>query len=301
MKKGFLIIFLLSLGFKIWAQEPKQFYSEVISVDNKNRTLKITHDNKQPWTVDDSVCITKDGKDVACGIVTQTDQELATVLLTSQTEEVNQETASDAEGNYVQLTFSFPLPEKGNSVRLVDKSPSFGIREISSQLKSNHEFGGEKLNNKVYDYIKANGPFNPEGNITAGFNLLFPTVEYQQTISEHSAIGVMPIFMSYSVSDGSVKGTGCFINYHYYSEGTLLGYWGRFGLGVYGLNYKYGRKEDSNVTPAVSAIFGKRLFKNDHLNFGFGAGAQYIYPTTQTGLAFNGFIPSLVVDIGFAF
>lgn len=301
MKKGYFILSLLFLGLKIHAQEAKLFYSEVISINHKDRTLKITHDNSSPWSIDDSVCVTQDQKDVACGIVVATDPELATVQITSQNEDINTENASDSEGNYVQLTFHFPEPQKGDSVRLVDKSPSGGIRDIASALKSNQEFGGDKLNTKVYDHLKANAPFLPESNLTAGFNFIFPTIEYQQTISAHSAIGVMPIFMNYSVSDGSLKGTGCFINYHFYSEGSLLGYWGKAGLGIYGLNYSYAGKEDSNVSPAISVMVGKRLFKNDHLNFGFGAGGQYVFASTNTGLDFNGFIPSLVIDVGFAF
>jgi len=72
-------------------------------------------------------------------------------------------------------------------------------------------------------------------------------------------------------------------------------------LGIYGLTYQFNGKEDGNVVPAVSAMLGRRLFKNNHLNFGFGAGAQYIFASTQTGMSFSGFVPSLVVDVGFAF
>jgi hypothetical protein len=301
MKKGFILFLLIVAGFGVNAQTPSQIYSEVISVNAKDKTLKITHDNSARWSVDDSVCVTQENKDVACGVVIAIDDELATVQLLQQTEEVTQETADDSESEYLQLTFNYPRPQKGDSVRLVEKSPSQGIREIASDLKSNQEFGGNKINNKVYDHLKLAGPFMPESNITGGFNLLFPTLEYQQTFNEHSAIGVMPIFMNHSVGDGTLKGSGCFVNYHYYSEGPLVGYWGKVGLGIYGLTYQYNGKEDGNVVPAVSAMVGRRLFKSDNLNFGFGAGAQYIFASTQTGLSFNGFVPSLVVDVGFAF
>jgi len=301
MKKGLTLLLLFLGGFEVKAQTPSHIYSEVISVNTKNKTLKITHDNSAFWSVDDSICVTQENKDIACGVVIAVDEELATVQLLEQTEEVKSETADDSESTYLQLTFNYPRPQKGDSVRLVEKSPSLGIREIASALKNNQEFGGSKINNKVYERLKLTGPFMPESNITGGFNLLFPTLEYQQTFSDHSAIGVMPIFMNYSVSDGALKGTGCFVNYHYYSEGPLIGYWGKVGLGIYGLTYQFNGKEDGNVVPAVSAMLGRRLFKNNHLNFGFGAGAQYIFASTQTGMSFSGFVPSLVVDVGFAF
>ncbi|MFM8315724.1 MAG: hypothetical protein ACKOA8_15700 [Deltaproteobacteria bacterium] len=301
MKKGLLLFVFLFSNLYLQAQDSVSLYSEVISINAKEKTLKITHDNSAPWTVDDSVCVTRASKDIACGIVISTEQDLATVQINSQLEEVNQDTAADSEGNYTQLTFDYPTPQKGDSIRLVDKSPSVGIRDLASELKSNQEFGGDKIPVKVYDHLKIPAPFVPESNLTAGFNLLFPTVEYQQTFTDHSAVGVMPIFMNYSVGDGSIKGSGCFFNYHYYSEGTLQGYWGKVGLGIYGLTYNYQTKEDGNVVPALSVMVGKRLFKNNNLNFGFGAGGQYIFASTQTGLSFNGFIPSLVVDVGFAF
>ncbi len=301
MKKGILIVAALLWATDLKAEEPAQTFSEVVSVNLKEKVIRVTHDNSSRWTLDDSVCITRDKKDIACGIVIATDNELATVQILSQSENVSTDNASDSAGDYVQLTFEFPNPQKGDSVRLIDKSPSIGIREIASELKAEKEFGGKQIITNVYDHLTLQPPFMPESNLSGGVNLIFPTLEYQQTISDYSAIGVMPIFMNYSVGDGAVKGTGCFVNYHHYSDGNLNGYWVKAGLGLYGLSYSYQSAEDSGIAPAISASFGKRIFKNENLNFGFGAGAQYIFAKTNTGLSFGGFIPSIIVDVGFAF
>lgn len=301
MKQGILIVSIFLSVTSLLAKQPGKMFSEVVSVDLKEKTISITHDNSSPWTLDDSVCVTREQKDIACGVVIKSEGELATVQLLSTSEEVSKAQETDNAGDYIQLTFDFPNPQKGDSVRLVDKSPSVGIRDLASNLKEEKEFGGAVLNSKNYDYLTVPPPFMPESNLTGGINLIFPTIEYQQTISGKSAIGVMPIFMNYSISDGAIKGTGCFVNYHFYSEGHLNGYWAKAGLGLYGLNYSYQGSEDSGVAPAVSTSFGKRIFKNENLNFGFAAGAQYIFAKTGTGLSFGGLVPSLIVDIGFAF
>jgi len=301
MRNGILIITALISITHLYSKDPSKLFSEVVNVSLKEKTIQISHDNLNPWVVDDSVCVTRNQKDIACGIVTQTTEELATVQILKRSENVSKDHETDQAGDYVQLTFDYPTPQKGDSIRLVDKSPSVGIRTLASELKNGKEFGGAPIDARIYDHLFGHPEFVPDSNLTVGINLIFPTIEYQQTISSRSAIGVMPIFMNYSVSDGAVKGTGCFLNYHYYSEGHLNGYWTKLGVGLYGLNYSYQKAEDSGVAPAISASLGKRFFKNENLNFGFAAGAQYIFSSTTTGLAFNGFIPSLIVDIGFAF
>ncbi len=307
MKRGLVLFlgFLLTTNLK--AQEPPEFFSEVRSSDSKEKTLTITHDNSAPWGIEDSICVTRDKKDIACGIVTATDTQLATVQIFFEAEELSRDEISNETGDHLQLTFNFPFPEKGDAVRLVDRNPKLNIRQLASELRvidSFKETAGTISNagtSTPYNQLITTKPFLPTSNLTVGFNLIFPTLEYQQSFSDHSAVGVMPLFMNYSVGEGSLKGTGCFFNYHYYTEDPFNGYWGKAGLGIYGLTASYNGTEDSNVAPAIGASFGRRFFKNEKLNFGFAVGGQYIFTSTNTGLAFNGFIPSLIVDIGFAF
>jgi len=298
-------ILILFLGFLLsgylQAHEQSQIFSEVVSVNNKEKTVTITHDNFNPWTLDDQVCVTQDNKDIACGVVVSTDPELATVKISSQTEEIAKAVAEDNSGEYLQLTFDYPNPKKGDSVRLVNKNPSLEIRQLSSELKTSTEFGGEKISSKIYDHLAVPPAFVPESILLGGINFIFPTVEYQQTMTERSSIGVSPIFMNYPVSEGKIKGTGCFVNYHHYSQGHFSGYWFKAGLGLYGLNFKSQSSEDNKVVPAITSSFGKRFFKNEHLNFGFAAGAQYLFASTKVGMSFSRFIPSLILDVGFAF
>ncbi|NBX68975.1 MAG: hypothetical protein EBR01_08440 [Proteobacteria bacterium] len=301
MKHAFLFIALWTFVDRLYSQEATTIFSEVISVDSKEKLIQVTYDNSNPWSIDDSVCVTRNHKDIACGVVIKTHEESAIVQILTNAEEISKDQKSDNGGDYIQLTFDYPTPQKGDSVRLVDKSPSVGIRNLASELKGNKEFGGESINSKIYDHLLAPPAFVPASNLTAGVNLIFPTLEYQQSFTKRSAIGVMPIFMNYSVSDGKLKGTGCFLNYHFYSEGDLNGYWAKAGLGLYGLNYSYRNSEDSGVAPAVAASVGRRIFQSPNLNFGFAAGAQYIFANTSTGLSFSGLVPSLILDVGFAF
>jgi hypothetical protein len=301
MRIALLICVVLLKVLPAYADKAPEVFSEVISVDAKKREVKITHDNNTPWNVDDIVCITREQKDIGCGTVIDSNGDLATVQMTSQSEEVLKQEMADSSGEYLQLSFDYPLPEKGDSVRLVEKNSTSEIRKLASELKSKKEFGGEPLPTNIYDHLKVEPPFQSMSNLTAGFTLLFPTLEYQQTVTSHSALGLMPTFMNYSVNDGVVKGTGLFLNYHFYSDGPLYGYWAKVGAGIYGLSYSYKSNEEKNVVPALSFTVGKRLFKTECLNFGFGAGGQYLFSKTQTGLSFAGFIPSLVVDMGFAF
>lgn len=301
MKKSLILFLGFLLSGYLEAQDQTQVFSEVVSVNNKEKTLMITHDNSNPWTTDDRVCVTQDEKDIACGVVISLDSELAKVKLSSQIEEIAKATAQDSSGEYLQLTFDYPTPKKGDSVRLVDKNPAAEIRQLSSELKTADEFGGEKISSKIYDHLAVTPAFAPKSIVLGGINFLFPTLEYQQTTTEHSSVGVSPIFMNYPVGDGTIKGTGCFVNFHHYSQGHFSGYWLKAGLGLYGLTYKYQGSEDANVVPAIAASFGKRIFTNEHLNFGFAAGGQYLFASTKVGLSFSRFIPSLILDVGFAF
>lgn len=302
MRRGVILFLILVVNFRIEGKRTPEIFSEVISTDLKKKEFTITHDNSAPWELNDRVCITRNKKDIACGIVISADKELATVRISSQLEDISEDKTSDPSGEYIQLTFDFPVPEKGDFVRLVDKNPKSTIRQLTSALKSDNEFGGEKnTTSKVYDHLTVYEPLEPESLITGGVNLFFPTLEYQQGFSKHSSVGIMPIFMNYSVADGSIKGTGLFFNYNYYSEESFSGYWLKAGLGLYGLTYSYNGNEDSHVTPALALSVGRRIFKNKTLNFGFGAGGQYVFPNTNTGLAFGGFIPSIILDVGFSF
>ncbi|MSP18603.1 MAG: hypothetical protein EXR74_03415 [Bdellovibrionales bacterium] len=307
MKRGLVLFLGFLLTTNIKAQEPAKFFSEVRSSDSNEKTLKITHDNSAPWKLEDSICVTRDKKDIACGIVIATDTQLATVQISFEAEEMLRDEISNETGDHLQLTFNFPFPEKGDAVRLVDRNPKLNIRQLASELRvidSFKETGATSSNTATstpYNHLKTTKSFLPTSNLTVGFNLIFPTLEYQQSFSDHSAVGVMPLFMNYSVGEGSLKGTGCFFNYHYYTEDPFNGYWGKTGLGIYGLTASYNGIEDSNIAPAIGASFGRRFFKNKNLNFGFAVGGQYLFASTNTGLPFSGFIPSLIVDIGFAF
>lgn len=302
MRRGVLLFLILLLNFQIEGKRAPELFSEVVSTNLKKKEFTITHDNSAPWELNDRVCVNRKKKDIACGIVISADKEIATVRITSELEDLTQDSLADSAGEYIQLTFDFPVPEKGDFVRLVDKNPKSKIRQLASALVSNNSFGGEKKEtSKVYDHLTVYEPPEAESLITGGLNLFFPTLEYQQSFSKHSSVGIMPIFMNYSVADGSIKGTGLFFNYNYYTEESFSGYWLKTGLGIYGLNYSYNGNEDSHVTPAIALSVGRRIFKNKSLNFGFGAGGQYVFSNTNTGLAFNGFIPSIILDVGFSF
>ncbi len=145
-------------------------------------------------------------------------------------------------------------------------------------------------------------PSNPSSSFGLGINYLFPEIHYQLGLSDHFSIGANLMLLEYPAARAiSLKGTGALLNLNYYSEALFQGLWMQVAGGTYSLRLTDGTSDSNFNRIGVIGQIGWRWFWGSGANFGFGVGAHYIlgFPKDILNTNFNGFLPSLTMEIGF--
>lgn len=297
--------FFLLLTLPVWA-------SEVLEV--APRTLEISSAKPRPWEIEDRVCVNRRGKRIACGyVIDTTEKGNATVDLYYRRQSHSTEEWEDS----ITLRFNEEVARKGDTVTLDAKSlrPKYvDDTPLNSELEHENLLALEKASPasrglastdeaSFLKFREENKTTGHLSNVSAGMNYVFPNFQYHQAVSDHSATGVMPIYLSGPAGDGALSGFGAFFNYHYYSNKPFDGYWLQAGLGLYALKATKGALSGNGLSFAGSVAVGKRWLWKDGLNFGFAVGLQKLLNSNpgSVPLNFSGIYPALVMDLGYAF
>lgn len=240
--------------------------AQVLRVGSSQKILAISHEDFRQFRVRDYVCVTQDGRDVACGTVLKVTPKAAIVKLDSRSQDV-------ARGDRVRLAPSGRKP----AMALLD---SVGMDESSGIFHN-----------------------NLSGGISAGINFFFPTVNYQHTVSSEIALGVLPTFFAVSVNDTSVKALGGYLTGNYYGNEYFRGMWIQGGPGLFYFDTVSGEIQESGTAFAFLATAGWRGYWDLGFNIGVAAGFQYIQEPNigVVEIRSSGFQPLVVLDVGFNF
>ena len=286
--------------------------SEVVSVDAKKPLLFLSLDKITPLEKADQICVIRKKKDIACGEVISINAKYAVANYSINKEEIKKSLKNTKKELIIELDFSYLTPEVGDPIRILSKDPKKSIRALASELVGVNIFGGDVISEKkqqeldsTIEKMEAAKPFIPVSILTLGMNYVFPTFQYQQAITKKWGLGIMPTYMNYALTEGSLKGLGTFFTYNRYGTSPFNGFWWQFSIGIYNLTATYMNQPGSSLyAPAVLGTVGWRFSWKERMNFGFGLGSQYLLTSKNpggTGLVFNGIIPALVFDAGLAF
>lgn len=140
-------------------------------------------------------------------------------------------------------------------------------------------------------------------NVTLGVTYIFPMAQYQQALNDNFTAGVMASILSTPVSNGSLSGVGGYFTLNAYSIEPFHGAYVQLGVGIYSLDGNVNNQNTNYASLAGIGNVGWRWLWESGLNFGFGVGVQYLFQPKPSGnaLDFGGLLPSVAMDLGFAF
>jgi|GEM_PF-1481403 len=314
MKSAFILAISLTLSII-------SFGSEVIDYNKELRTLKVTQ--KRPrWKSDDQLCVIRNQARIACGQVNELDGPQAIARIGFLKAKTIQQDGPQS----VQLIFSHEYPAQGDHVILTESGEPKSLRpsdDPATRAYQNESLIEDSLARSYFYHSRRpasidelsmtpNGSTSaqairsnptPLSSVNLGINFVFPTIQYQQMFSRHSATGLMPIYLSAPAGDGGVSAWGLFAAYHYYSWRPFEGFWIQAAVGFYSLTATLNQISDQTYSPAVMSTLGWRWRWNNGVNFGFGAGVQKLIVSAPStiNLQFSGLFPSIVMDMGIAF
>jgi hypothetical protein len=299
MRRSSYILFLL-FTLRAVAIAP-----EVVHVYPNRPWVAVTHDEQTPWERGDQLCLYREGMEGegACGEILFVNQRVAIAKLTSYQNSHQKKEGSSKSETYVEISFNMYSPELGDTARLTGRDPKRAIEELARNLASQKNFGGESLVKVKKPEWKKPPETPPTSVASLGLNFTSFFMQYQQTITVHSAIGVRGIYLNQNIGEGNAKGIGGFITYDYYSEEDMKGVWVEGALGLYRLRATNGGTGSDFYAPCLNSTIGWRLVWRDHLTFGFGIGVQYLLASNfrQLGMDFTGILPSVIFDFGLHF
>lgn len=295
-----------------------------MDIDRTNNTVTVTHGLERSWAQGDRVCFYRDSSEVACGEITNATHKTAIVDIKSFRDGVTNQTKSDGtSGAYVELVFGRLQMKKSDTPRLAvgpsERTPADeshqqilveGLVDLrrSTQALENQTAGKEDLLTEIphidRDDDERRLDHGAISMLNLGMNYIFPTIQYQQSVSDGVAVGVMPMYLSTPVGNGKITGYGVFLTLTRYSIEDFHGDFISLGLGYHRLNATVGTGPEVEYnSPAALVNFGWRWMMDSGVNFGFALGIQYMLSPrpAASSLDFSGLLPSIALDCGFAF
>lgn len=188
-----LSLALFVFAFSAHAEKP----SQILELKERN-SIQISHGAGGNWKVEDFVCAERDGRSVACGVVT----------------------VSTPENAVVQLDFANEEVQVGDSI----------VRP-----KSRKSTGGDTI--KPSANVHFLGPYHPRnwfrGAMLWDVNHWFVTASYERATSTHVAWGAkLDIFDAFNVNK-SLDGFGVLLSRTYFTRPNFTGVSGQIAAGPF--------------------------------------------------------------------
>jgi len=289
--------------------------ARILGMGNKSDELVISQNSEHPFVARDRLCFYRGDTEMACGSVVRVLRDRAVVRVDSRKDVVREKSRDVASESFVELTFEKARLNGKERIELVEKE-SMPDEEVADEtvqgLENLHAAndgerptrlldGREDLMSEVReDDTRSSRRIS---NFSGGLNYLFPEIQYQRMANSHVAQGGMLLLMNSSVPNGSVKGLGAYATFTFYKQELFKGPWAQIGAGVFSLSANSGGVQQNYASPAVTFNVGWRWYWASNWNLGLGLGSQWLlYPKPETsGVEFSGVLPSVALDLGFAF
>ncbi len=154
----------------------------------------------------------------------------------------------------------------------------------------------------IAEKVETKIPVPAHSNLSLGINYIFPQLHFEYKMSEHFSLGINSLLVNYQTSIGNnLKGYGGLLTLNFYSSELFDGIWMQTALGIFQMNASNSISTEQLTLPGGSVLLGWHWKWDSGLNFGLGAGGQYILNAKPSNfdLGFSGFWPAAVLEIGF--
>lgn len=216
------------------------FAAEILELEADGKGGKISQSaDSRAFVKEDYLCVTHGQVEVACGLVTEAEDDEATIRF-----------------DFVKE----PL-EKGDKVVYAGgRYPASTSPPVMEASMSPYR------RKKVF-------PFDITAGVIGGLNYVMPMAHFQGMISTRMSLGLMPVFFRRPFSSPTLSSIGGFFTVNYYTSGYFRGFWLGTGAGFYSFTASNGRPVTSGAALATAG-YRFALFRN--LNVGLAVGGQYI-------------------------
>jgi hypothetical protein len=237
--------------------------AQILKISPSRKLFAIGDVATSPWHTNDAACVERDAANRVCGQVIKV---MSRGLIFS---------ASTANHDF----------SAGETVTL--RKPG-GSRRLASTSES-------------YAEAPSRGSSGISNDLVIGANLLQPYLRYEHSLGRHFSIGLMPIYLDYSASAGTLSGFGGYATLSYYFSQAFRGFWIMGGVGYYEFTATLSSTSETGSTPGVLGGLGYRWLLRSGLNVSLGIGAQYLANPQTPSLQFTSLFPAAMLDLGYAF
>lgn len=316
MRLGFktLLLFVVALPATFALAKPIQ----ILNMDLSRDEVIVTNDDSRKLEDGDKICFYRGQVEVGCGQVISLTPFDATVKLLNHSGDIHtaRTEKNNATESYVELVFEkievqktdravFKGAAEKTQADLTNQTLLEGLVQLRRSVASQRDnlYGKEDLmietEKRILDY-DSNFDHRLMSNISLGVNYIFPTVSYQQRVMDNIILSVTPTIVNTPAGNGNVGGYGMYVTLNHYGIEAFHGDWLQLGAGF----MKLSSGDAHWNSPALIATAGWRWFFDGGINFGTGIGLQYFLnrkPANAASVDFSGLLPSVIMDLGFAF
>lgn len=299
--------------------------------------ITISQEAKRPWELGEKICFHRKSVEIACGEIFKTRTKDATVKISHRRDAISQVQAESKTNSYVEIVFGqasvstkdVVVADPQNAKRMIatstdpfdhapppmlpsdtDKDDSQAGLEAIPRIPASQEVvllgkedlmqGSDLLDNDPDHRAIGKGVMS---DLSVGVSYIFPTLQYQQMLTNHIATGVLASVLSIPVGNGSLRGYGGLLTINSYGLEPFRGPWFQLGAGLYSLTANTVGVDETYTSAAALTNVGWRFLWSSGINFGVGVGAQYLFnpKPANSSLDFSGLLPSISMDLGFAF
>lgn len=316
MKLGFVRILILIVALSAMSALAKPI--QILNMDLSRDEVVVTNDESRKLEDGDKICFYRGKIEIGCGQVISLTPFDATVKLLNHSSDIRTERTekNSPTESYVELVFEkielqkndraeFKGAAEKTQADLTNQTLLEGLVQLRRSVASQRDnlYGKEDLmletEKRILDY-DSNFDHRLMSNVSVGVNYIFPTVSYQQRVLDNIILSVTPTLVNTPAGSGNVGGYGMYVSLNHYGIEAFHGDWLQIGAGFMKLT-----SGDAHWnSPAILATAGWRWYFDGGINFGTGVGIQYFLtrkPATASSVDFSGLLPSVIMDLGFAF
>lgn len=244
------------------------FAAEVLKVASNNRLVAVSHDLTRRWQVNDKLCVVREGKEIACGVIIKVKEKFGILRL-------KEENNSIGRGDKVVAN----VPNKAPSILVGSDTSSTPV----------------DLDHSPFYLISLGG--------TVGPNIAYPSLHLQRIVDPLFSIGLLPSYLSIEASNKAFSSVSLLASFNFYPKEFFREFWIMGALGVAFMSTSLSNVEQQATVLQFLLTGGYRIQLGGGVLIGVGGGLQYLKDPNFSGISIKGtgFKPIFTADIGVNF
>lgn len=203
-----------------------------------------------------------------------------------------------------------PFVACGQIIRITRRGMIVHMAGAGQRLRLAERFDPELVDADTYyasglvdeTYIDPRPPFDQRA-ISLGVTYLEPLVHFEQGLTRHITLGIMPSFFSMAVGAGHIEGGAYVFSGNYYGNRPYDGAWVNVTLGYSFYTATVGYDQERKGTPVASLSVGWKVLLGRRFTAGATIGGQYFFSTkfSYFDIKWGGLLPVAMIQLGLKF